>query len=162
MIFLSKGWSHVLIEKWFIYVVAEKKKRRFCIHQQRKHAYIILNQLSNLGGEANRLPKKYACHNWIIFLKGSKIWHVFFMPPQLWVPAAQTFGCPSHARRYRGGPSPFLYLSAVLHKSNEGHRGCAILFHSTWRSWSREINLRTLEKIIKNYICKITQLAFTA
>lgn len=37
-------------------------------------------------------------------------------PPQLWVPAAQTFGCPSHARRYRGGLSPFLYLSAVLHK----------------------------------------------
>lgn len=56
------------------------------------------------------------------------------LPPQLWVPAAQTFGCPSHARRYRGGLSPFLYLSAVLHKSNEGHRGCAILFHSTWKS----------------------------
>lgn len=41
-------------------------------------------------------------------------------PPQLWVPAAQTFGCPSHARRYRGGLSPFLYLLAVLHKKQRG------------------------------------------
>ena len=67
------------LDRKMVYLVAEEKKQRFCIHQQRKHAYIILNQLSNLGGGANRLPKKYACHNWIIFLKGSKIWHVFFM-----------------------------------------------------------------------------------
>ena len=131
-----------------VYVVAEEKTK--ILHTSAKETCLYHpKSIIKPWWWSQPSPKNYACQIGSSSSRDPKFGMFFSWespPPQLWVPAAQTFGCPSHARRYRGGLSPFLSLSAVLYKSNEGHRGCAILFHSTWRSWSREINLRTLEK----------------